>query len=79
MDSSRNNHIEDAIIPEANRQYLDSSFWEQRYSQHVQQRGKENDNGTVVTREWLGNYSMFADIFRQAVDKSASILILGLH
>lgn len=68
-----NNPIDEAIIPQANKQYQDSTFWEQRYSTLVQQQ-----DGDLITREWLGNYAMFADIFRRCVDKSASILIMGL-
>lgn len=60
-----------SIIPDHNRLYLSSDFWEQRYSSF-------GDVVTNDTREWFGNYSTFADIFRKYVNKSASILILGL-
>ncbi|KAH7637267.1 endothelin-converting enzyme 2-like [Dermatophagoides farinae] len=56
------------MIPSDNVQYLDKNFWEKRYT---------NNDNNHVTREWLGDYSLFCDYFRQNVSKSLSILILG--
>lgn len=62
--------IEEAIIPGANQQYLDAAFWEERYAAEGELKKS--------TREWLGDYSIFAEHFRRHVsDKGASILILG--
>lgn len=58
------------MIPSDNVQYLDKNFWEKRYT---------NNDNNHVTREWLGDYSLFCDYFRQNVSKSLSILILGMH
>jgi len=77
MDNRReNSRIEQAIIPQVNSQYLEADFWEKRYSQYV--RANAQDKSDLATRDWLANYSAFADIFRKHVDRSASILILGL-
>lgn len=54
------------MIPEKNVQYSSREFWEKRYSEN-------NKNN----RDWLGDYSLFDDIFRKNVPKNSSILILG--
>nr|XP_027194697.1 EEF1A lysine methyltransferase 4-like [Dermatophagoides pteronyssinus] len=53
-------------IPTDNVKYSESNFWEKRYSDENQ-----------ATNEWLGDYSLFCDYFRENVNKSLSILILG--
>lgn len=55
-------------IPTDNVKYSESNFWEKRYSDENQ-----------ATNEWLGDYSLFCDYFRENVNKSLSILILGIQ
>ena len=79
-DAKKMTTIAESIIPLANGQYLDAAFWEQRYAHSCAPADSEDQEVAAkgVTREWLVSYAMFADVFRKAVPKTASILILGI-